>query len=366
VLLDRIFINNGKGNFTESTERLPFDYVSTSVALPIDYDKDGDYDLVIGERFDPFVYGRGGRGYLFQNDGKGKFTDVTDKAAWTLKDVGMITDGVITDIDNDGWMDVVLVGDWMKIVSLKNDNGAFRDNSSELGLNGTEGWWHDIETADLNKDGKPDFVLGNQGLNSFFKTGDRMYVADFDKSGSTEQLFCTRVDGKYYPIVDRDEFVSQMPSMKKDLLYYRDYSRKSIDELFKPEVVKEAKVFQVNLLSSILLMSDPQGYQKVELPAELQYAPLYALLLTDLDNDGVVDLIAGGNNYEVKPQFGRYDASSCWYFKGRFDNGKYTFERGVDLNVKGEVRDIEIVEYEGLKFLFFAKYDADLEIYKVR
>lgn len=366
VLYDRLAINNGKGNFTESPESLPRHMFSTSVALPIDYDKDGDSDLVVGERFDPFGYGLGGHGYVLQNDGAGKFTDVTKVVAPVLEDIGMITDGVTADIDNDGTPELILVGDWMPVTVLKFHENAFRDISASLKISGMEGWWHGIETADLNKDGKPDFAVGNHGHNSFFKAGDRMYVNDFDRSGSVEQIFATRVGNKYYPIVDRDEFVSQMPSMKKSLLYYKDYGRMSMDDLFKPEVMRDSKVFQVNLLSSILLLSGPQGYEMVELPAELQYSPLYALLLTDLDNDGVVDLIAGGNNYKVKPQFGRYDASSCWIFKGRIDNGKYTLTSGQDINVKGEVRDIKLVEYEGVKYIFFAKYDEELEVYRLR
>jgi hypothetical protein len=365
VLKDEILVNDGRGNFSEpKTPMLPVSYASTSVALPIDYDNDGDQDLLIGERFDPFVYGLGGRAYVYQNDG-GKFTDVTDKVGPVLSNIGMVTDGVVADVDGDGWQDVVLVGDWMPIVFLKNNKGHLEDISTTMGLSNTEGWWHDVEAADLNNDGKMDFVFGNHGQNSFFKSGDRMYVNDFDQNGSVEQIFSTQVNGKYYPLADRDEFVSQMPSMKKELLYYKDYSRKSIDELFKKEVLQHGKVFQVNLLSSIMLISRSGAYQTVELPAELQYSPLYALLLTDLDKDGVVDLIAGGNNYHVKPQFGRYDASSCWFFKGSLADGKYSLAAGQDLNVKGEVRDIEIVEYEGVKYIVFAKYDEELEIYKV-
>lgn len=367
VLTDHIFVNDGKGNFKESPERLPsITFVSTSIALPVDYDGDGDSDLFIGERFDPFIYGLGGSGYMLANDGTGKFTDVTQTAAPMLKSIGMITDASIVDIDGNGWMDIVVVGDWMPINVLLNDKGVFTDASKQMNLAGTEGWWHDIEAADLNQDGKMDFILGNQGLNSFFKPGDRMYVGDFDRSGSVEQIFCTKVGDQYSPLVDRDEFVSQMPSMKKKLLYYKDYGRMSMNDLFKPEVLQEAGVFQVNLLSSIMLLSGPAGYQKVELPAELQYSPLYALLLTDLDKDGVVDLIAGGNNYQVKPQFGRNDASNCWLFKGRIENGNYTLAAGKDLNVKGEVRDIEHVEYEGITYLVFAKHNEELEIYKVR
>jgi hypothetical protein len=367
VLADQLFINNGKGKFSESPSPLPFTgFVSTSVAIPFDFDQDGDLDLVVGERFDPFIYGLGGRGYLFENDGTGKFTDVTEKAAPALSNIGMVTDGVAQDVDGDGWKDIVLVGDWMPIVILKNDKGRFSDQSAQMGLSGTEGWWHAVETADLNNDGKMDFIFGNHGLNTFFKAGDRMYVGDFDKSGSIEQIFCTNVGGRYFPLVDRDEFVSQMPSMKKVLLYYKDYGTKSIEELFDPKVVEASRMLQVNLLSSVAWISGPNGYQRQELPAEAQYSPLYGLLLTDLDKDGVVDLIAGGNQFGVKPQFGRYDASSGWFFKGRLEDGRFSFLPGRDLDVKGQIRDIEYVESDGARYVLFAKYDSELEIYKLR
>src|SRR5262249_36997851 len=154
-------------------------FASTSVALPIDYDGDGDSDLFIGERFDPFTYGTGGGGHLFANDGSGLFTDVTKTAAPMLKNLGMVTDGAAANVDGNGSRDLVIVGDWMGVTVLANNNGKFSDVSKSMGLDGTEGWWHDIETADLNNDGRPDFVIGNQGLNSFFKAGDRMYVNDF-------------------------------------------------------------------------------------------------------------------------------------------------------------------------------------------
>lgn len=364
---DHVFLNDGKGNFKEKKGSLPsIGYISTSVVNAIDFDKDGDLDLFLGERFDPFRYGLGGRGYILENDAHGKFTDVTQSVAPMLTNIGMVTDATVTDVDGDGWMDIVIVGDWMPIVVLGNSNGKFQDISRSMSLEGTEGWWHDIESADLNKDGKPDFVVGNHGLNSFFQPGDRMYVGDFDRSGSIEQIFCTKIGDKYYPIVDRDEFVSQMPSIKKKLLYYKDYAHMSIDQLFKPEQLQDAQIFQVNLLASIMLLSGPTGYHKFELPAQLQYSPLYALLITDLDNDGVVDLIAGGNNYQVKPQFGRNDASSCWLFFGCNRGGDYSLTAGQDLDIKGEVRDIELIECEGVKHLFFAKYDADLEVFKIR
>jgi hypothetical protein len=291
--------------------------------------------------------------------------DVTKAYASDLLNAGMVTDISVTDFNNDGWMDVILVGDWMPVVVLQNDKKSFLNVSEKLGLLNTEGWWHTIEVADLNKDGMSDFILGNHGLNSFFKSGDRMYVNDFDRNGSVEQLFCTQIDNAYYPIVDKDEFLSQFPSLKKDNLYYKDYSKKSIDQLFSSDVLAASKLYQVELLSSQLLLSNKGKYEINNLPMEAQYSPIYSILVSDFDQDGIEDLICGGNQYFVKPQFGRYDASRGWFFKGNLNGNTYTLKNGQDLNVKGQIRDIEQIIINGTTYILFSKHDDDLEIYKV-
>jgi enediyne biosynthesis protein E4 len=367
VLTDKIFLNNGKGEFYESPHPLPFrEFISTSVVVPIDFDRDGDVDLLVAERFHPFAYGLDGRAFLFENDGSGLFKDVTETRASFLSDIGMITDAVAVDFNSDGWEDLVLVGDWMPVIALKNERGNFIDISGEWGLEDTRGWWHSIAAADLNQDGKVDFVVANHGLNTFFKPGDRMYLNDFDANGSVEQIFCTYENGKYYPVVDKDELLSQLPFLKKDLLYYKDYGNKSMEELFPENILSKSKVFEVDRLASMLFLSNATGYEQVELPREAQYSPLYSLLVTDLDNDGVMDLIAGGNQYQVRPQFGRYDGSHGWFFKGVLEAGVFTFSSGIDLNVKGQIRDIELLEVKGNRYILFAKYDDELEIVKVR
>jgi ASPIC and UnbV. len=366
ALSDKIFLNKGNGDFVESTHALPFTrYISTSVVKPIDFDKDGDVDLFVGERFDPFIYGIGGGGFLLENNGSGLFKDVTKEFAPDLLGLGMITDAEVRDIDTDGWKDLILVGDWMPIVALRNDKGVFKNISAQLNITDTEGWWHDIESTDLNKDGKPDFVVGNHGLNTFFKSADRMYVSDFDGNGSVEQIFCTKVNDLYFPIVDKDEFLAQLPSLKKQLLYYKTYGSKSIDQLFSTAALEKSKIFEVKNLASSVWLSGSEGYRMIQLPMEAQYSPIYSLLLLDFDNDGIEDLIAGGNHYQVKPQFGRYDASNGWFFKGVLKDNQFSFERGVNLGIKGQIRDIEWIEINQTKYILFAKYDNELEICKV-
>lgn len=366
VLMDKLFLNDGHGAFSESPHPLPFtSFMSTSAVKPVDFDNDGDPDLVVGERFDPFAYGMGGRGFLLENDGKGLFRDVTKQYAPALLNIGMITDFEVHDFDNDGWKDILIAGDWMPVVMLKNNRGNFTDYSKDLGLLDTEGWWRDIASGDFNNDGKIDFVLGNHGLNTFFKPGDRMYVNDFDGNGSVEQIFCTKINGKYYPIADKDELVSQLPFLKKELLYFKDYGKKTIEEIVPERVLAKSKVHQIKLLASIMLLSDANGFKQIELPLEIQYSPVFSLLVSDFDGDGTEDIIAGGNQYQVKPQFGRYDASNGWFFKGVNKKGRFSFEPGVDLDVKGQIRDIALLEVKGTEYILFAKYDDDLEMYTV-
>jgi hypothetical protein len=365
-LLDVIFLNDGGGKFSQSPHSLPFvDFPSTSVVKPIDFDHDGDMDICIGERFDPFTYGDGGRGFLFQNDGRGKFKDVTLQYAPELNKIGMITDIEVQDVDGNGWLDLVVVGDWMPITFLKNVNGHFENDKKTLGLADSEGWWHEIEAGDLNNDGRIDFVIGNNGLNSFFRSQDRMYVNDFDQNGSFEQIFCTAENGTYYPLLDKDELVSQLPGLKKQLLYYRDYARKSMSDLFQKAILEKSMIRQVNELRSVVLLSTQDHYQIMPLPLEAQLSSIYAVCLVDVNNDDIIDLIAGGNQDKVKPQFGPINSSTGWLFLGKKKNGNYEFDKGISLNVQGEIRGIETVDYKGNKYIIFTKYGDKVECFEV-
>jgi hypothetical protein len=366
AMTSQLWLNSSAGNFVLSTDGIPETIkYSLSKAIAVDVDLDKDLDLVLGIRYDPLAYGRGGGMILLENDGHGKFSDVTNFNAPEFRDLGMITDFVCADLDGNTEPDLIIIGDWMPVHVFLNHHGKLESAQLPGSVKNTSGWWNVIRTADLNKDNKPDFVLGNYGLNSFFKSGDKMFVNDFDRNGSVEQIFArgTR-EGKYFPLADRDDMLAQLPYLKKDLLYYKNYGNKSVDEIFTSDQISASAVYQVDRLESVMLLSGPQGYTLVELPSFAQYAPIYAILISDFDNDGIDDILAAGNQYRVKPQFGRQDASAGWFFKGSLNGTQYTLNQGIDLGVKGEVSAIELIEAKGQRFLLFGKYDA-LEIFKV-
>lgn len=253
----------------------------------------------------------------------------------------------------------------MPVTVLKNNRGNFVNVSSQMGFQNTRGWWNCLVSADLNHDGLPDFIAGNHGLNSFFKAKDRMYVYDFDGNGAVEQVFCTQVGKRYYPVVDKDDFVAQMPGLKKKLLYYKDYANMAIDDLFSEPLLSNSKQFEIDVLSSVLLLSGEKGYSIIPLPVEAQYSSIYSLKLFDVDKDGITDLLAGGNQFNVKPQFGKFDGSFGWFFKGKINDGKFSFESGRSLGIKGQIRDIEVIEHDKQTIIIFSKYDDELEFFKV-
>jgi enediyne biosynthesis protein E4 len=345
ALIDRLYINTGKGKFNKRDLILPtFNFESTSTVKACDYDKDGDEDLFVGVRLQSLLYGVPVNGYILNNDGTGKFENVTEAIAPNLLKIGMITDASWSDVDGDKDMDLVIVGDWMPIKVFLNEGGKFSEVKSAL--ENSNGWWNTIEPADLDNDGDIDFVVGNHGLNSRFRASVEkpitMYVNDFDQNGTVEQIISCYNGDKSYPMALRHDLIQQLPLFKKKYLKYDNYKDQTITDVFTAEQMKRAISYSISTLSTSILINEGDGTFKVNsLPIEAQFSPMYGISIIDADRDGKLDIIAGGNLYRAKPEVGRYDASYGVFLKG---DGKGNFisipakESGLFLD--GEVRDI--------------------------
>jgi hypothetical protein len=371
ALADRLYINDGKGHFTKSPQILPAGkYESTSCVRPADFNKDGKIDLFVGIRLRPFEYGLPASGYLLQNDGHGNFIDVTAKVAPGLRGIGMITDMTWADVDGDGDLDMVIVGDWMPVKVFINDHGVFTDKSASYGLANTEGWWHSITAKDLNGDGKIDFVLGNQGLNSFFKASVSkpvtMYVNDFDLNGSVEQIICTYNGEKSYPVAMLDDLIKQIPSLSEKFKKFNDYKDATIENMFPPDVLERSVKLKANTMQSCVMMNTDQGsFRLTSLPAEAQFSPIYSIIAYDFDHDGICDILIGGNQYKAKPETGINDASYGLFLKGNNDGTFNPFtsaESGIF--TKGEIRDLKNIIIDGKRYIAVARNNDNLQFYK--
>ena len=371
ALLDRLYINNGQGIFSRSKQTLPAArYQSSSCVRPADFDLDGDMDLFVGIRLQPFSYGVPVNGYLLENDGHGRYLNVSGEKAPELSGIGMITDMAWADIDGDGDSDMIIVGDWMPVKVLINDAGHFTDRSAQYGMTGTEGWWHRIVAKDLNGDGKMDFILGNHGLNSYFKaTRDKpitMYVNDFDMNGKVEQIICAWNGNKSYPVAMRDDLIKQIPSLARKYKTFEDYKDQTINDMFSKETLRRSIKLYARYMKSCVLLNLGTGTLKItDLPVEAQFSPVYAIKADDFDHDGVCDIIIGGNQYRAKPETGIYDASYGLFLKGTGD-GKWQSVSPLrsGLFTKGEIRDLKEMKVSGTHILAVARNNNTLQFYK--
>jgi hypothetical protein len=371
ALTDRLYINEGNGKFIKSPQLFPANkYVSTSCVRPADFDGDGDTDLFVGIRLIPFAYGVPPDSYLLENDGKGHFTDVTSQLAPGLIKTGMITDMVWADVDNDGDQDMCIVGDWMPVKIFINNNGTFTDESEQFGLTGTEGWWHRIIAKDLNNDGLIDFILGNHGLNTFFKASAEkpitMLVNDFDLNGSIEQIISTFNGDTAYPVAKKEDLVIQIPSLRRKYKKYDDYKDQRVEDIFPQEIISRSLKLQASMMKScILVNSGGRSLSVMPLPSEAQFSPVYAINADDFDHDGIIDIILGGNQYRAKPETGIYDASYGLLLKG---TPVYDYQPVSPLlsglSVKGEIRDVKILKIKRSPYLVIARNNNELVLYK--
>jgi len=315
---DRLYRNDGKGRFSLDTSALPVITSSGSCVVANDFDQDGDLDLFVGGRVSPVRYPEAPESYILINDGTGKFVNKTDSFSKELPRIGMVTAALWTDVNNDGWADLAIVGEWMPITYFINNQGK---SFTKQEIAGTSGWWNSIAGGDFDNDGDIDYVAGNLGLNSIYKASEvepvSVVAKDFDSNGSMDAILCRYIQGKEYPVHPRDVLTSQLAPLKFVLQRYADYGTMQLKDIFPEQKLKDALVLKSTMFQSVYIQNNGAGGFVVKpLPAETQFSPMFGISVADVNNDGNLDILSIGNSYASEVLTGYYDAGIGNYLLG--------------------------------------------------
>ncbi|MCW3110481.1 MAG: RNA-binding protein [Segetibacter sp.] len=359
-LADHLYMNDGKGHFKESSNTLPRVLVNKSCVSVADFDKDGDADLFIGGLANSRTYGFSQSSYLLLNDGKGYFK-LADETVIKLKDIGIVTSSSFVDLNNDGWMDLVVAGEWMPVTIFMNQKGNF----TSLKIDKSAGLWQCIYTTDVNGDGYADILAGNWGYNCKLSAGKngplKLYVKDFDKNGSVEQIMTYTINGQEYTFMPKDELEQSLPVLKKAYLTYGEVAGKTVQYMFD-DLFIGYKELKAETLGSSCFINDGKGnFKRNDLPHDLQLAPVFTFAA--LPDNNASTYFAAGNFYGVFPYEGRYDALPASFFSFKKANGISFLSNlpGID----GEVRDAKWLRYaDGNKLLIVARNNRELVFLK--
>ncbi len=346
---DRLYLNDGKGNFYRANTQLPENNNNTSVVCTFDIDGDGDIDLFIGSRSVPMNYGIPPKSYIFENLGDGTFKDATVYFAPFLQSLGMVTDAKFVDILNDGEKELVIVGEWMSPVILKKNRSKYEIFNSNL--SDYSGWWNVIAIDDVDGDGDQDLILGNRGENFYF-TGSlekpaKLWLWDFDNNGSIEKIITRNIDGKDMTIALKRELSDQV-SLSENQMSYKDFADKAIQDLFPEKLLEKARKESGTWFKSSVAINEGGGqFTLMPLPTEVQLSSVNAILVADINGDGLHDLILGGNDSGFMPQYSKLDASFGHILMNE-GKGNYRTIRPKESGffVKGDIRDLIMLSYQ--------------------
>lgn len=344
-LQDRLYLNNGTGKLIEQPEALPRVRTSTSVITVSDFNGDGHPDIFIGSRVIPGRYPLAPKSHLLLNDGTGIFKDNTSEFLPADGNLGMVTDALSLDLNQDGKNDLIIVGEFMPITILINEGGKFSDQTESWLESDTRGWWSSMAMGDFDRDGDMDFIVGNFGLNSQFKPSESeplsLYFGDFDDNTSIDPILVYSIKGKPYPFPTRDELLDQMYNMRSKFTDYASYANANIEQILTKDQLKKASILQAVELRTLYLENHGNRFTIKYLPIEAQFAPIHAIYPFDMDGDGSLDVILAGNQSHTRLRIGEMDANPGQLFKGD-GNGNFTFVPQVEsgLKIKGNVRSV--------------------------
>lgn len=315
---DRFYRNSGNGKFVHDVNALPQLTSSGSCVVASDFDHDGDLDLFVGGRVVPMRYPETPESYLLVNKGDGTFESKTSMFSSTLGSIGMVTSAIWSDVNNDNWTDLVVVGEWMPITIFINEKGK---SFTPVTLQNSAGWWNSISGGDFDNDGDIDYIAGNLGYNSIYKATVNepvtVYAKDFDNNGSVDPILCRYIQGKEYPVHPREALTGQIPALRGVATRYSLYGGMGIHDLFSKEKFENAMVLKSTMLASVYIKNNGNNTFEVKpLPVEAQFSPIFGIQVTDLDEDGNLDILSVGNSYACEVLSGYYDAGIGNYLQG--------------------------------------------------
>lgn len=370
ALQDRLYLNNGQGQFTKDRNALPNITSSGSVVIDIDLDQDGDLDLFVGGRMIPGKYPLPDKSFILINEG-GKFKNQTAQFAPELNDIGMVTTAIANDIDKDGKQDLIIAGEWMSIRILKNSGTQLTDVTPDE-LAKYQGWWSSIAAGDFDNDGDDDFIVGNLGKNYKYKASQKapfhIYGHDFDKSGSIDIVLGYFNDGICYPVRGRECSSQQMPFIKDKFPTYNAFATAELKDVYG-EALNEAYHRQATHFASVFLKNEGNGQFKVEdLPVEAQISCINGIVVDDFNNDGQTDALLAGNLFVSEVETPRADAGVGVCLLG---DGKGSFQPMSVVEsgfyAPGDVKDLKKIEIKNKgKAILVANNDAEIQAFLAR
>ncbi|MEZ4885400.1 MAG: VCBS repeat-containing protein [Chitinophagales bacterium] len=366
---DRLYFNDGKGNFTLNQQAFSSNGLNTSVIVPFDMDEDGDLDVFVGSRSIPNQYGVPARSYLYENDGKGNFKDVAKDKFKVLTQLGMVTDATLVDINQDKKSELVVVGEWMspKVFSFAGGNWEELNTS----LSTLSGWWYAIEAEDVDGDGDQDLILGNRGENFYFSGNPeapaKLWLSDFDGNGTIEKIMTQTIEGRDVPVHLKKELTGQLAKLKKKNLKHSDYASKSIQELFSEDDLNKAYQLEATYFKSAVAINNGNGQFEIKaLPKEVQFSCVCDIYCTDLNGDNQKDLILAGNDSGFTPQFSKLDGS---FGHVLINKGDGSFERienkDSGLFIRGDVKQLAELKIGGSRYILGLVNNEKSKLFKI-
>ena len=373
ILKDRLYVNDGFGNFIYNDKSIPDNFSSGMRVSSADFDKDGDLDLFVGGRVVPGSYPLPAESYLLLNNSSKNSISFTnaDLSVFPFKDIGLVTSSVWADYNNDSWIDLIVVGEWTPIKFYKNSEGKFSEDNSLIDEDSTRGWWYDITAEDFDKDGDLDFVVGNLGNNYKYQTSEEgtfdVYYSDFDKNNSGDIVLSYFNDGEQYPLRGRQCSSDQIPAIKTKFKDYDAFSIATLEDVYTEPALENSLHYFTKTFSSIYLENTGNSFEMKNLPVLAQLSAVNKILKKDINNDGYTDIIISGNMYNSEVETPRNDGSVGVYLEFNPVNGFRavpTKESGLFIN--GDVKDMELISFKENDYIISAKNDDVIEFTRIK